>query len=57
MSETTAGPGLTIFPRHFQMGWIRLMVEYTIPQAIKNKIAHTRKSICLLNSAVACFIT
>jgi hypothetical protein len=39
------------------MGWIRLMVEYTIPQAIKNKIAHTRKSICLLNSAEACLIT
>ena len=28
--------------RHFQMGWIRVTTEYTIPQATKNKIAHIR---------------
>ena len=27
---------------HFQIGWIRLIVEYRIPQAIRNKMAHTR---------------
>jgi hypothetical protein len=33
------GPALK---HHFQMEWIRLIVEYRIPQATTNKMIHTR---------------
>jgi hypothetical protein len=32
----------TGFQHHFQMEWIRLIVEYRIPQATTNKMIHTR---------------
>jgi hypothetical protein len=37
--------GLSLGPalkHHFQMEWIRLIVEYRIPQATTNKMIHTR---------------